>query len=774
MRIGTRILISVFLVFLIFSCLAYLFLSSTLPRSKGVIKIDKIQGKVEIERNKWGVPFIRAENMEDLFFAIGFVHAQDRLFQMDLTRRLSMGRLSEIFGSATLDSDISQKTILNEESIDKSLEKVNPKIKELMNHYSEGINYFIENESLPLEFRILNYKPERWSPRDSLFVFKMMEGILCESGSELSNFRIVKALGLERAKKLIYGNYSTSIIKDEDLKRINRNLTISGFSTLRNEEIGSNNWVISGKITASGFPFLSNDPHLGVRFPSYFYQIYANTEGVELSGNTIPGTPFIVIGRNRNIGWGFTNIGTDVIDYFILTLNPENQNQYLWEGKWKDFKVISKKIKIKGGAEISKEVKLTEFGRVEEIDGIYFGIQSVIDLPTTTISAFFEMNFSKNYEEFLSALKKFSSPAQNVVFADREGNIGYFPSGLIPMRGKGDGSLPVFANGERDIWQGFWNEDDKPYILNPERGYIVTANNPVLPEDKLPIFSKGWGPYFRADRIEEMIQEFLIEKARLGIEDMITIQTDTFHKGAEFLIKKIKNIKFDSEKANFVLDHLRNWDFKIDKGFAPYLFYTFENFLARNIFEDHCKSESERDLISMSWIYRILNYPLGNEDEEIYFWMDDLRTEKREDFKEMMERSLENTYDKFKEEFKERKFINWEEIHKIEYSHPLSRNPLLKFFLNRGPYYMQGGRNTVLSAGFARAKSFNVSACSAFRMIIDFSDFSSSFLINSSGQSGNFLSKYYDDQISFFVSNKYRKMEELPQGKNFLVLIRCD
>ncbi len=766
MKILKKALLFLALIIIIFFLLVFIWLRSTLPKTHGVLKSDKIISRVEIQRNRWGVPFIRAENLEDMFFAIGFVHAQDRLYQMELSRRMAQGRLSEIFGKSTLDSDIAQKKALVEESIERTMDRINPRIKKLIEHYSDGINYFIETQNLPIEFKVLNYRPEKWRGKDSLSILKIMEDILCGNGSELYNYQVVNAVGFERAKKLIYGNYGTSIVKKDEYESLRGKILGEKFIPKREEGIGSNNWVVSGKLTDTGFPYLANDPHLGVVFPSYFYQVYAETPDLELCGNTLPGTPFIVIGRNKNIGWGFTNIESDVIDYYILKVNPENENKYFWNGEWRDFRILKKFVKVKGGEEKQVEVKLTEFGRVLNFKELYLLLQSVTDYPSKTIEAIFEMNLSKNYEEFISALKKFSAPAQNVVFADRDGNIGYFPTGLIPVRSKGDGSLPVVAQSEADLWKGFWDEDKKPYLLNPERGFIVTANNPVLPEGEIPIFSMDWISTFRAERIEELIKR----KSRLTLEDMKDIQTDTFHKGAEFLINKIRNMKFKSEKANFVLENFKNWDFRVDKGFSPYLFYNFEFFLSRNIFEDNFNNENDRSLISTNWVYRIMNYPDGNEDQDFSYWIDDLRTDKKESFEEIVEKSLEDTFDRFKEEYKGRDKIDWEEIHLIYYRHPFDSIPILKYFFNRGPFFMKGGRGCVQIASFRRGKDFKVVASSAFRMIIDFSDFSKSLIINSSGQSGNPLSRNYDDQIKLYISGDYRKMEEKTGGKRILII----
>jgi len=742
----------ILLVTLIGVGIAYYLIIQTKPVRNGIIKSELLKDKVTVEWNKWGIPIIKAKNKNDLFFAIGFLQANDRLFQMDLMRRLPQGKLSEIFGKRTLNIDKFHKSILVDESIEQTIKQINPKLKGYFQAFCDGVNYYIKNNNLPLEFKILGYKPEKWEIKDSISILKRMELILSTSGSELINLKILNNFDKETAKRLIYGNYGETIVKRDEFKNTPEitNDTISYLMGLENQVyermVGSNNWVISGKLTETGKPILANDPHLSNLFPGFFYQVYADLNGFTLSGNVIPGMPFIIIGRNSNIAWGVTNIGTDVIDYFELTLNPENKNQYLVDNKWTDFEIIKKRIKIKGEKDYVFEVKNSIFGPIVENNGKFYARHSLFLYKSTTPEGFYLMNFSKDIDEFKNGVSKFTSPAQNVVFADISGNIGYYPSGLIPIRAKGDGSLPIKVASKNDSWKGFYNENEKPIVINPQKGYIVTANNPVISDTQLPIFSKTWYPSFRADRIEELIKS----REKISMDFVKNIQLDTYSKPAEFLIKKINNIYINDKKAKFIYNKLKKWNLKLETGVEPYLFYKFEDFLSQEIFNNYFKKDIS---YSLSWIYKLLDYPEFKQVNKNLL----------KNLSKLYENALIKTYNEFKK--KEYENLNWKNLHKVYYKHPLGS---VFGFLNRGPYFMKGGKRSVLRSDFSK-DNFLITHLSSLRIIYDFSNMNNSLMINSTGQSGNFLSKHYDDQIHLYVNLKYRKLENFSKTYDNLV-----
>jgi len=760
-------LITILVIMILLAFALYLYLNSTKPVVKGtfIVKGDQLKDMLEIDRNRWGIPSIKAGSLNDLFWGIGYVHASDRLFQMDMIRRLSTGRLSEVIGERALDTDRYYKDLLIEESIDLSLHNLDADTKKTLNSYCRGINYYIEHESLPPEFKILGYKPEKWKIRDSLSVLKRMETILAESGSELTNFKIASILGKEKTENLISGNNPSTIINGLELKTFySGNFLKMAFLKEMNNRyntIGSNNWVISGANTKSGKPILANDPHLPNVFPSNFYQIYANSGKLELSGNTIPGIPFIIIGRNANIGWGLTNVGTDVIDYFILKINPENKKQYLFDGEWKNFTTLKKTIRVKGEKNVIHLIKMSVFGPVFKEHNIFMARHSIGMYPSQAMESVYRMNLSNNLDEFISSAKKFTAPAQNVVFADKKGNIGYYPSGRIPVRSKGNGLFPVPGVSKQDMWRGFFDENKKPFILNPVKGFIVTANNRVLPNGKIPLYSEKWFPSFRAERISELLNS----KKNLTVKDNKKIQLDTFMPGAKFLIKKIEEMEFGSNKATFIINQLKKWDYQASSGIAPFLFYRFEHYLTQNIFSDDMKSKENLYLISRHWIYKILGYPnLEIDINQLNKWVDNINTKETESFENIVELSLNDTYCEFEKRGGEKK-AKWESIHSLSYKHPLGSVFPLNLFFNRGPYQVSGGNDCIMITAFRNSPNFKTVHLSGFRMVMDFNNFSNSIMINSSGQSGHFMSKFYDDQIKLFTHGKYRKMENFKINK---------
>ena len=766
-----KIITGIFVFIFLLAIALYFYVKGTAPDYDGKLDLEGLKSEVIIKRNKWGIPLIEAGNTEDLLFAMGFVHAQDRLFQMDLSRRYALGRLSEIFGKSTIAADERNKRLMIEESIDpviKDLER-NPRVKAIFQSYCNGVNAFIRHGNLPIEFKILRYRPEPWTLKDSLAVLKNMELVLHSSGGEIYNMKIIQMFGKERGVGLIYGHYGSSIINEEEYRKILQSKMVAELleqERLRLDgKIGSNNWVISGKRTETGKPILANDPHLSNMLPSYFYQLRGRTEGLELSGFTLPGTPFVIMGRNDRIGWGITNIGTDVIDYFILKINPDNHGQYLLDGKWVNFGVVEKKIKIKGGREKTIRVLTSVFGPVVEKDGVYMARHSLFLYPTKVFEAIYIMNTARNIEEFVNGLSCFSSIGLNIVFADRRGNTGYYPTGYIPVRGKGDGSLPVEIDRSEDAWKGFYPEGEKPFILNPDKGYIATANNPVLPEGKLPIFNRHSLISFRADRIKEFIEGH----QKMSVELCAELQTDSYSKAAEFLIKAIKDFKFRNPMANFVLEKFKNWDYRIERGITPFLFYRFQERLSREIFQDEIRNKADVWYISPWWTYRIMGYPEFKITSEFMDWIDDKKTPGKEDFRDIVKRALIETYKIYARESKNND-LRWEKIHLVYYKHPLGRIKLLSYLFNLGPYYMPGGKTTVLKADFRSSKSFHVVHFATFRMILDFSDFSRSLSVNSTGQSGNFMSPYYSDQEKIYTGPGYIKMEDFSTIEHRLII----
>lgn len=750
----------------------YLFLHASLPETRGTLFVAGLKKPVTIERHRWGVPFLRAASLDDLYFAIGFCHAQDRLFQMDISRRAATGRLSEIFGRRALAFDSGRRDELPDQTIARNRRALPADLLPLLESYCNGVNSFIASQPLPPEFQLLHYTPQKWLVDDILAVFINIEILLADSGSELYNASVFRAMNADKARALLFGNSGGSIVESAETllacQQPDLLMQLDRERVRRENQVGSNNWVVSGSHTVTGMPFLASDPHLSNRFPSFFYQVNARSDDAELCGQTIPGTPFVVIGRNADIGWGFTNTGTDVIDYYTLRTHPLNPDQYMVNGQWETFARQRSAISIRGEKPQLHTVRVSRFGPVVTENGRTLAVHSIDLYPSRTPEAMARMNRARDINGFLAALRLFTAPAQNVVFADRRGTIGYFPAGWVPIRAKGNGALPVHAEAEADMWQGFVDETQKPLLINPPSGFVVTANNPVLPEGRLPLFALSWTPSFRADRIREM----LLASPRLGLEEMKAIQCDSYLKNAEFLLQCIRNAQLHSAKAAAMLRLLNEWNRRADSGPAPFIFYRFERHLTENIFVHHLRDRKDSNLISVSWLYRILRYPSAQPPDRraLLAWTDDPATPRGEDFDQSVERALVEAFNDYRDASRlTPDSARWETLHTIRYTHPLGELFILNPFLNRGPFPMSGGRNCVMTAAFD--DEFHVTHVSSFRMILDFSDsFAHSLLINASGQSGHFMSPFYDDQIALFTGARYRPMVDRSPAPQRLVL----
>jgi len=776
MKILRLALLATVIIVLFLGMIVYFFLKSTLPETSGMLRAEGIRAPIRIARDRWGVPIIQAGDMNDLAFAVGFVHAQDRLFQMDLSRRLALGRLSEVFGRRSLDVDIRQRESLGAEAIRKTQEQLSPTLLAFLEHYCRGVNCFIETQNLPPEFHLLGYAPEPWQVRDTIGIQKNMEQMLTYDGDELRNAQALKVLGQKRAQELLGPTDPLSVIGSDEIADAfsrPRGPRVNGLPFYGSVEssAGSNNWVVAGGRTLSGKPLLASDPHLSHRFPGLFYQIRARAGDREWVGNTLPGAPLLIIGRNGEIGWGLTFLYTDVTDYFILKTNPQDPNQYWLDGRWQNFQLRSQQIKIRGGGEEPVRIKVSVFGPVfKAADGRTLAVHSIFTYPTTSLTAFFHLNQARTVSEALAALRLFSCPSHHVVFASRSGEIGYYPAGWIPRRASGDGSQPQRGTSFSQRWQGFLPEQKKPFLLNPKKGYIVTANNPPLPLAASGLFTPYNYFMFRAERIDELLRA----KAKVGVEDMKLIQGDTYHKGAEFLIARLKGLTFHSADARFVAQILSQWNDYIDEGPAPALFYWFEHFLTRNIFADDLPAPAFDSDISDSWTYKILGYPGVRklDDPELESWLDDRHTPEPETFTDVAEKSLLEAYSRFRQQTKKSADPGrWENLHQVAFDHPLGSLFILKPFLNRGPFSMPGGADTVMTASFDIETGFRVNFLSAFRMILDFSDFGRSQIVYPAGQSGHFMSPNYDDQIALYTNHRYRNMEEKAEKHLRLTLL---
>ena len=431
------------------------------PKRKGIIHVQGLKGKVEILRDRWEVPHLYAESLEDLFFAQGYLHAQERLFQMDFQRRLVAGQLSEILGEVSVPLDRWMRTLTMYRTVEKEAPKLKGMAKLMLESYAAGVNGFIADGKLPMEFNLLKYHPRPWTSGDSLAWSKMMAWDLCVNWeTEIMRAHLIAKLGAEKASTLeppylkewplivpVGVNYSC--IGESALARAESARRFTGPAAT--EGLGSNNWVLAGSRTASGKPLLANDMHLGMGIPSLWYENHLVAGDFNVSGLSFAGIPGIIQGHNARVAWGFTNGFADVQDLYIehLRENEHGVTQYEYQSKWYDAEILNEVIQVKGQKPVTERVLLTRHGPI--INSLAPDLSGEAPLALcwvalredSSINALFNMNAARNCEEFRDALREWVAPNQNAVYADIEGNTGYSLPGLVPIRAKGDGRVPV-------------------------------------------------------------------------------------------------------------------------------------------------------------------------------------------------------------------------------------------------------------------------------------------------------------------------------------------
>ncbi len=713
------------------------------PKVRGKVSLEGLSEEVRIFRDEWGVPHIFSQNEKDLFFACGYVHAQERMWQMDVTRRAGFGRLSEVLGKASLERDKVMRNLGLKEAAQRDFENLTPEMKEVIYAYADGINAWIKSRKFnwPPEFLLLRYRPQFWSPLDSLIIKEVMSLILCRDyHSEAMRARLVKSLGKEKACQILEEGIPPPPIEAEGLSLSTNSLPLQG----------SNNWVVSGKRTVSGKPLLANDPHLEISLPPIWYELHIHCPSLNAIGVTIPGVPFIVIGHNQSIAWGMTNSGADVQDLFIEKLNSPG-DLYFDKDEWKPLQKKREEIRVKGKKSATIEVSWTVRGPIitphiikSELPlslswSIYEGGRSP--------EALYLLNKAQTWQEFAQALAFFDVPSQNFVYADTVGNIGYYLSGKIPRRPAETALFPFPGWEEKGQWRGYLAEETKPYRFNPEEGFIVTANNKIISEDFPHYISFDWDEAFRAERIKDLL--FQKEKHDLG--SFKRIQNDIYSKEGELIfpiLEKMSGAKGEFKKA---LDMIQNWDLTMGFGKEPALFKVFMRFFCEDVFKDELGEDFEEfnDLFrrKKAGLLRIISDPLSP-------WFDKADTKSIETREDIVRMSLERAYEWLEKSYGQSQNWDWMKMNAFHYRHSLGRVSLFKFF-NRGPYPLSGDANTIKTS-FTRGDGtiFGVS----FRQIIDLSNLNNSVCVLTSGQSGYYLSRHYDDQIPLWLEGQYHPM----------------
>ncbi len=562
----------------------YLLTRRPLPQKSGTLHIQGLHEAVEIITDTYGVAHIYAQNEDDLFFAQGYAHAQERLWQMELNRRLGSGRLSELFGDVALETDRFCRRLGIHRSAAIEVTHLSEHNKRTLDAYARGVNTFIENNGskLPVEFTLLRFQPEPWQPADTIQWAKMMGWNLGGNWeTEITRARLVAKLGVERASQLEAGydpSHPLIMPPGVEYQGINLGLReqyeqikeLSGFGMLG----GSNNWVVDGTMTETGAPILCNDPHLGQAAPSIWYECHLVAGDIDVVGVSFPGAPGVIIGHNQYIAWGVTNAISDVQDLYVEKFNPDNPNQYEYEGKWEEAELIREEIKVKGQQmPVIEKVRVTRHGPIltrllqssngkeasngSQVEELPLALRWTGLEQCNILSSVQKLNRATSWDEFRDALRDWDVPPQNFVYADTEGNIGYIMAGAIPLRNKGQALLPSPGwTGEYE-WSSNIPFDELPQTFNPEQHFIATANNRVV-DDNYPYYiTHEWLNGYRAQRIRDL----LTSKSKLSLADMAEIQGDQYSLPATEIVPYILKLQGDTPLEKAALEILQTWDY---------------------------------------------------------------------------------------------------------------------------------------------------------------------------------------------------------------------
>ena len=771
---------------------------SALPQLDGKVALHGISSKVRVVRDDHGVPTIEAATLEDLFFAQGYVTAQDRLWQMDMMRRAAAGELSEVIGEATVKMDREERILGLRLAAEAAEKNVSVRDRAYFDAYARGVNSFLESHRnhLSLEFRLLKYSPRPWTVIDSLLVGARMvqdlnhysnppsltrEKILAKLGPELTADLYVNSSWRDRppteVRRIDQDPAASSGDEDDDddeevdpesgnsrlISALASDLPLttaaelaSAFSVEESDSFrpGSNNWVVAGQHTVSGKPLLSNDMHLDHQMPNLWFEAHLKSGDFDVAGVTLPGVPFVIVGHNQRIGWGFTNVGPTVEDDFIEEFNT--QGQYKTPAGWVDAQHRQETIHIKGKPDVTLDVVTTRHGPI--ITELLPGESRRIALRWTLQDGmglmFFDVNSAGNWAEFRKAFSTFGAPGQNVMYGDIDGHIGYQATGRVPIRVAGDGSLPVSGSDDTHEWKGWIPFDDMPHVLDPESGVLASANGRITPDGYKFSISTEWEAPWRTDRIYRVLES----GKKFGPSDMLALQMDVSSTYDRFCADKfvyaIDHAAKASDRAKRAADILRDWDGRMSAdSAAPTIETKARQELARLLLEPKLGGASSGpDHGELSW--RSYHWAMSS------VWLENVLTKQParwlpsgySDYGSLLTAAIENVVKQSGVSVEKSPEAEthapadlaqwkWGKNYPVEIDHlVLSQLPLIGRFTGPGLHALSGSGFTVKAVG----RGFGPSE----RLTWNFANFDESTLNTVTGESGIFLSPYYMDQWS--------------------------
>jgi penicillin amidase len=756
--------------------------TKSFPDYEGVLILTELNNPVEIFRDEFGVPHINARNEHDLMMAAGFIHSQDRLFQMELARRAGEGRLSELFDTTTIKYDKLFRT-LGLSILAESLEQhLSPISRQLLEDYAAGVNAFIETHKgrYPIEFDMLNVQPEPWTIRHSILLARLMAWELNFAWwVELTYAEIAERVSLEKFQDIIPQSPKTvrPLVPREEMKFslasvrpfLNDVHDYREFIGLGPFTSGSNAWVVGPAKSDSRKPLLANDPHLIISLPSKWYEMHLTAPGLNVSGVSLPGVPFIVIGHNDSLAWGFTNAMLDDADFFMEQMDS-TKKFYRFKDKLLPVTIREEKIYIGKKDSLEISVRSTHHGPIVNdvhprgvhqdndttLQHSFFSLRWTGFEMSDEFLAFYRLNHAQNRHEFVEGLKGFTVPAQCAVYADVQGNYCLWVAGRVPIRSKGNPLLPFAGWTGEEEWKGFIPFDKLPRRINPTEGFIISANQAIADESYPYYLSAYWEPPSRSERIREWLQSLEI----FSTQDFQVMQQDVFSYYAlgldTIILAEYAHDSIITNETSRALEYLRNWDYRCTQyDIASTLVHTFFLQLLYNIYEDEMGSEIFRDFVYFSAIpYRVTDQVMQSDSSQ---WFDDIRTERREIRSDMIRKSFSEAIQILSHHLgSDMKQWQWGQVHTVTFEHPFGKIKPLDRVFNIGPFPIGGSGTSINKAEFKFVKPYSFYAGPSMRQVINMANQRVAYMVNPLGQSGQPLHEHYADQTALWLNGGYR------------------
>ena len=734
-----------------------LYLLSSLPQTDGRLAVSGAKSEIRIERDADGVPLIVAQDDEDAAFGLGFAHAQDRLFQMELQRRYGAGRLAEIFGTEALASDRQMRVLGLYRAAHAEIPFLSVEVRRGLEAYAAGVNAFLATRrgALPPEFLLLRFTPEPWRPADSLVWGKLMAVRLGGNyRGELQRARMARTVSAADLAVLYpeYPNDAPTTLSDMQpiYRRLALDLVYEALPPVVGPTYASNNWVVDGEHSASGKPLLANDPHLEFGAPGFWYLARLKTPQHEIAGGTAAGAPFVLVGHNDRIAWGFTTTTADVEDLFIERVDPSDPGRYLTPQGAVPFASRQETIRVRAAPPVEMTIRATRHGPVVSDvlppgaadPGYVLALAATFTIPEDrSAEALWELNRAGNWAGFCEALQNFVGPMQNIVYGDVDGTIGFIAPGLVPIRRSGDGWLPVPGwTGEAD-WIGFVSFAALPAAANPPSGHFVSANNRIVPPGYPYFISRDWDLPNRAERVEELLTATPLQT----FASSAAIEADTLSLMAQRLVPLMTRTNAADEASSEALRRLRRWDFHMDRDkIEPLLFTAWLREFSREIFFGRL---GEAAVGYWDLKPRVIEAVLTEHED----WCDDQKQPEHNSCAARLTEALGAALAQLRQTYgADMTQWQWGRAHAAEFANPVfSRIPVLRDWLgvsipSSGGYdTLNRGPSTIRDDAQPFAQRFGA----GLRIIIDLAAPNEAKMMIAPGQSGNAFSVHFADLL---------------------------